>query len=177
MSRVWIIGPPGAGKTYFSHLLSEKLNVCTYELDNFYWKSNWSRPEDEDFIKDVKTIADNNEWIIDGYYELASEYLNTRATILIKMEISLPVLLFRIIKRSIKRMLHKTKVCGGNEENILFLLSKEGLLRYAVNQHLFFKNSITVKEGSKVMLVRNNKDMKKVTELICAEWHEQRKRD
>lgn len=37
MNKIYIIGPVGSGKTYFSEKLSEKLNIKKYELDKVSW--------------------------------------------------------------------------------------------------------------------------------------------
>ena len=37
MSRIYIIGPIGSGKTTFSKKLSLKYNIERYELDNISW--------------------------------------------------------------------------------------------------------------------------------------------
>ena len=37
MKKIYIIGSPGSGKTYFSKKLSEKYNIKCYQLDKVAW--------------------------------------------------------------------------------------------------------------------------------------------
>lgn len=48
--KVYIIGPVGSGKTYFSEMLSKKHNIKCYQLDKVSWdddNGNIKRTEEE----------------------------------------------------------------------------------------------------------------------------------
>ena len=124
--KVWVIGPPGSGKTYLSCHLAVKMNVPHIELDNLYWRDNWDRPQESDFIERVERVAQGDQWIIDGYYHQVSDLLREKATVIVLMKASLPVLLTRVVCRSLHRVLTRQKVCGNNNENFYFLVSKDG---------------------------------------------------
>ena len=49
MKKILVIGSPGAGKSYFSVKLSEKLNIPVTHLDFIWHKSNHTHISREDF--------------------------------------------------------------------------------------------------------------------------------
>lgn len=67
MKKIYIIGPVGSGKTTLSNKLSEKLNICVYELDKVVWdddNGNIKRSDDE--IKVLfNDIISKESWIIE----------------------------------------------------------------------------------------------------------------
>ncbi|WP_155762189.1 AAA family ATPase [Bacillus safensis] len=41
--RIWIVGPPGSGKTTLAHQLKQELALPHYELDALFWQANWKK--------------------------------------------------------------------------------------------------------------------------------------
>lgn len=60
---------------------------------------------------------------------------------IIYLESSLSVLLFRVMKRSLKRIVKKEKLWQGNQESFSFVFSRNGLIRYTIKQYFIFKKS------------------------------------
>lgn len=54
MKKIWIIGPPGVGKTTLSVKINDALGTPMYELDSIYWLENWVGKADGQFRDDVK---------------------------------------------------------------------------------------------------------------------------
>ena len=73
MKKIIVIGCPGSGKSYFSKILSEKLNIKKYHLDVLYWKENWTPTPREEFIEIIKNILKEDSFIIDGNYSSSLE--------------------------------------------------------------------------------------------------------
>ncbi len=81
MNRVIIIGPGGAGKSYFSKQLAGITNLPLYHLDNIFWKEDWTHISRDEFDKKLLEILEKDEWIIDGdysrTYEIRMKYADT----------------------------------------------------------------------------------------------------
>ena len=68
MEKIIVIGCPGSGKSYFSKILSEKINIKKYHLDLLFWKENWTPTPRNEFIEIIKNILKEDSYIIDGNY-------------------------------------------------------------------------------------------------------------
>ena len=81
MKRVIIIGPGGAGKSYFSKQLAGITNLPLYHLDNIFWKEDRTHISRDEFDKKLLEILEKEEWIIDGdysrTYEIRMKYADT----------------------------------------------------------------------------------------------------
>ena len=81
MNRVIIIGPGGAGKSYFSKQLAGITNLPLYHLDNIFWKEDRTHISRDEFDKKLLEILEKEEWIIDGdysrTYEIRMKYADT----------------------------------------------------------------------------------------------------
>lgn len=73
MNRVIIIGPGGAGKSYFSKQLAGITNLPLYHLDNIFWKEDRTHISRDEFDKKLLEILEKDEWIIDGDYSRTYE--------------------------------------------------------------------------------------------------------
>ena len=106
MKKIFIIGPPGCGKTYLSRIISEKLQIEKFNLDDIYWKknSNYTEKEtlevrDRNFLEIIK----RDQWIIEGsYYKWVSEGLK-RSDKIIYLEVSVFVRSYRVFLRYFNR--------------------------------------------------------------------------
>jgi len=103
--RIVVYGPSGSGKTLFSHLLSKRLNLPVYSLDDFFWKEGWKMSSDIDLIKAVMPIIQSDRWILDGNYSSVRPYALPRAELAIILQPPFIVCLLRLIKRTIMRNL------------------------------------------------------------------------
>ena len=70
MTKIYIIGPVGSGKTTLGKKLAKDLNIKHYELDQITWKYNpygadWRR-SDEEILAIFNSIITKNDWIIEN---------------------------------------------------------------------------------------------------------------
>mgnify|MGYP000016979572 FL=1 len=68
MSKIIVIGCPGAGKSTFSRKLSEVTGIKLYYLDMLWHKPDKTHISREEFDIELEKIMANESWIIDGNY-------------------------------------------------------------------------------------------------------------
>lgn len=68
MKKVIVIGCPGAGKSTFSRLLSEKTGLPLYHLDLIWHKPDRTTVSREEFDRRLCELVSGDRWIIDGNY-------------------------------------------------------------------------------------------------------------
>ncbi|MFT8322146.1 MAG: DNA topology modulation protein FlaR [Bacillus sp. (in: firmicutes)] len=104
-NKIHIIGSVGSGKTTLAKLLSIKLNIPYYELDNIVWKrhpAGDTRRTEEEREQCLYPILQNEKWIIEGahYQEWITSSLH-QAECIIFLDPNYAVRTYRIIKRFI----------------------------------------------------------------------------
>ena len=73
MSKIIVIGSPGAGKSVFSQKLRDITNLPLYHLDILYHKADGTHIPKEELDKKLKEIFKTEKWIIDGNYQRTLE--------------------------------------------------------------------------------------------------------
>lgn len=69
MSKIIVIGSPGAGKSVFSKKLKDITNLPLYHLDMLYHKPDGTHISREEFDDKLRKIFETDNWIIDGNYQ------------------------------------------------------------------------------------------------------------
>lgn len=91
ISKIYIIGPVGSGKTTLSRKLSKKTNIPCYELDNFVWKndgkSNIKRTYEEsnEMLKDV---LKKDTWIVEDVGRERFKKVRKEADLVIYLDVN-----------------------------------------------------------------------------------------
>ena len=106
MKRILVIGSCGAGKSYLSKALSQKLNLPLIHLDHLFWEPNWKQRSREDFDRRLQTELNKSEWIMDGNYNRTLPTRLRYADTVIHLNYNRWVCLYRVIKRWMAQELH-----------------------------------------------------------------------
>lgn len=131
MNKITIIGTSCSGKTTLANRLSQKLIIPHIELDQLHWQENWTI--NPDFINEVETATSKPAWVIDGNYTKVRQQIWNNADTIIWLNYSFPLVFFRALKRSYKRVVSKEKLFGGNIETWqITLLSKDSILWWVI---------------------------------------------
>jgi shikimate kinase len=100
MPNIVVIGPPGAGKTYFAKKLGGVLKMETViHLDDYFWKPGWIKTTDEERKSVVSKLTAKNGWIIEGNFLDAVDSLFSQADIVIWLNLNIFICLYRVFKR------------------------------------------------------------------------------
>ncbi|NNC96341.1 MAG: AAA family ATPase [Chitinophagales bacterium] len=132
-----VIGSSGSGKTTFAKRLAQVLSISHLELDTYHWSANWTEVSDEEFKKKVHGfLAANDSWIIDGNYSQLRETIWPQADTIIWLNYPFILTFYRSLKRSIKRIILKEKLFGGNVETFKrTFFSKDSILLWVIKTH------------------------------------------
>lgn len=101
MKRVLVIGPGGSGKSTFAKRLGEILKIEVKHLDSFYWRSGWTKPSNEEWIKTVNDLISGESWIIDGNFGGTLPLRVERCDTVIFLDMPRLLCLWRVTKRRI----------------------------------------------------------------------------
>jgi adenylate kinase family enzyme len=117
--RIAVIGTPGAGKTTFARKAAARLKLTHIELDGINWQPGWrdlTRHDPDEFVRRVAEAIRAEGWLCDGNYGPVSDMVWRRATHIVWLDYGRPVIMSRVIWRSLVRVLLRTELWSGNRE-------------------------------------------------------------
>ena len=132
--RIVVIGTSGAGKTTLAHAIAARLALPHIELDAINWQPGWrdlARYEPATFARRVAEVIQAEEWVIDGNYGDVRDAIWRRATHLVWLDYDRPVIMARVIRRSLLRVVLRTRVWAGNRERWHDLVHPSHPIRWA----------------------------------------------
>jgi adenylate kinase family enzyme len=134
--RIAVVGTSGSGKTTLAKALAAQLALPYIELDALNWQAGWrdlSRTHPDEFIRRVTLAVAADRWVLDGGYALVRDFVWRRATHLIWLDYERPIVMYRVIRRSIVRAALRTELWAGNRERWSHMLHPSHPIRWAWN--------------------------------------------
>jgi adenylate kinase family enzyme len=134
--RVAVVGTSCAGKTTMARELAARLNVPHIELDALYWGPHWT-PIDADRFRDaVNQSTSQHQWVCDGNYSIVRNLVWRRATAVVWLNYSFPVVFGRALRRTLKRCIYRSTLFAGNRESFAqSFLSRDSILLWVLRTH------------------------------------------
>lgn len=93
MKKVIIIGSPGAGKSTFARSLRESTGLPLYYLDMLWHQPDQTTIAEAEFDQKLRSILENEQWIIDGNYLRTLEWRLTACDTVFLLDYPLEVCL------------------------------------------------------------------------------------
>jgi adenylate kinase family enzyme len=136
LDRVVVVGTSGAGKSTTGAKLAAGLGHPFVELDELFWGPNWQPKREEQFVSLVRAAAAGERWVVAGNYGVARPEIWPRASAIIWLNFSLPLVLCRLLPRTAKRLLRREVLWHGNRESVLrTLFTRESIVWWAITTH------------------------------------------
>ncbi len=134
--RINVVGVTGSGKTTLARQVAACLNVPHIELDALHWDPDWQEAPVELFRSRVSEALAAPAWTVDGNYSQARDIVWRRADTVVWLDFSLPIILVRLFKRTLRRVITQEELWNGNREdwrNAFF--SRESLFLWAITTY------------------------------------------
>ena len=135
MQRIVVVGTSGSGKTTVAACIAERLGLSHVELDSIHWAPNWTEIPDEEFREKVAEVAGGDSWVADGNYRAVRDILWGRADTVIWLDLPFRVVFWRIIKRTITRIISGEELWNGNKERWDSLIGPDGMPRWVIKTY------------------------------------------
>jgi adenylate kinase family enzyme len=132
--RISVVGTSGSGKTTLAKALARQTGLPYVELDALNWQAGWgdlSRGDPDEFVRRVAAAVASDAWVVDGNYGLVRDLVWRRATHLVWLDYQRPVIMHRVIRRSLARAVLRTELWAGNRERWLHMLRPSHPIRWA----------------------------------------------
>jgi adenylate kinase family enzyme len=131
--RFVVIGISGSGKTTFARRLAARLGVRYVELDSLYWLPEWRFRDRPEFRAAVAEAVAGEAWVTDGNYSAVRDLVWPKATTIIWLNYPLRTVLWRLLRRTVRRARTQEILFSGNRESLRqSFLSHDSILLYAL---------------------------------------------
>ena len=138
MQRVAIVGNSASGKTTLGRALAARLGVPHLELDRVWHQPGWTELPADEFRQRVGDFVVQDGWVVDGNYSMVRDLLWSRADTVVWLDLPRPIVMRRVVARSLSRVVRRTELWQGNRETWRNLLARDperSIIRWAWTQH------------------------------------------
>ena len=105
------------------------LQVPHIELDAIHWLPGWQERDDDEFRELTQAAVAADRWVVDGNYNVVRDIVWPRATTVVWLNYSFPVVLWRALRRTLIRCVSRQTIFSGNQETIKrSFFSRESIL-------------------------------------------------
>ncbi len=142
MQRVSVVGNSGSGKSTLAAALAVRLGVPYVELDSIFHQPGWTELPRDEFRKRVGALAAGDAWVIDGNYTAVRDIVWARADTVVWIDLPRPLVMRRVIGRTIRRAVLRQELWNGNREpssNWLTLDPERSIIMWAWTQHARYR--------------------------------------
>lgn len=99
------------------------------ELDALHWEPNWTEAPDEVLRERVKNAIAGDGWVVDGNYATVRDLVWGRAQAVVWLDLPLRTILWRYLRRTVRRVARRQELWAGNRERLTtHLFSRDSLL-------------------------------------------------
>ncbi|HEY3831826.1 MAG TPA: shikimate kinase [Acidimicrobiia bacterium] len=133
--RVSVIGTSGSGKSTFGKRLAERIGAEYVELDSIFHQANWTPLADDEFQERVRARTAGERWVVDGNYGVVRPIVLERATTVVWLDYPRPLVMARVIRRSVARGVTRRELWNGNKEDPREWIRADHPIRWAWSQH------------------------------------------
>jgi adenylate kinase family enzyme len=133
--RVVVVGTSGCGKTTLARALARRLDLPHVELDALHWGPGWTEPPVELFRQRVEAALRGDGWVADGNYSKVRDLVWGRAELLVWLDYALPLVMARLVRRTLRRCFTGEELWSGNRERLREQFTRGSLWLWALQSH------------------------------------------
>lgn len=134
--RITVVGTTGSGKTVFARRLAQQLGVPHVELDAIHWGPDWTPVSLQEFRERTEQLLNGRAWTTDGNYSKVRDIVWRRADTVVWLDYPLPLILWRLLRRTLRRSLRGEVLWSGNQERLSeALFSRDSIILWALRTY------------------------------------------
>jgi hypothetical protein len=115
--RIAITGPSGSGKTTLAAEIARTLGIRHVEIDALHHGPNWESCGTDVLRERVLAAIEGDGWVTDStYYGLLGNLVSDRADILVWLDLPIPRVMWRLLRRTHVRIRDRIELWNGNVE-------------------------------------------------------------
>jgi adenylate kinase family enzyme len=117
LTRIAITGPAGSGKTTLAAELAQTLGLRHVEIDALHHGPNWESCGPDVLRERVTAATEGDDWVADSTYKtMLGDLVVQRADVLVWLDLPIPLVMWRLLRRTQVRNRDKIELWNGNVE-------------------------------------------------------------
>jgi adenylate kinase family enzyme len=134
--RIAVVGTSGSGKTTLAGQLAKRLGITHVELDALHWGPGWTPASDPIFRERTEQALSGDAWTTDGNYSAVRDIVWERADTVVWLNYTLPVIMGRVIRRTLWRSVTREELWNENHERLWeALISRDSIVLWALRTY------------------------------------------
>ncbi len=133
--RIAVVGTSGSGKTTLARQISQRLTISHVELDALYHEPHWTQASTHVFRKRVEQSLSSDHWVVDGNYSTVRDIIWNRADTVVWLDYPLPVILGRVVRRTLRRVVLQEELWNGNRETWQTIFSRNSIILWVLTTY------------------------------------------
>lgn len=134
--RITVIGTTGSGKTVFAQRLAQQLGIPHVEQDAIHWGPDWTPVPLQEFRERTSQSLSGQAWTTDGNYSKVRDIVWGRADTVVWLDYPLLLILWRLVRRTLRRSLTGEVLWNGNQERLSqALFSRDSIILWALRTY------------------------------------------
>lgn len=130
--RIQIFGVTGVGKTTAARNLARIIGAVAIDLDDIHWApahiAPWTeRPTEESYPMVVEAVSVES-FVVSGNYSKFRSAIEPRLDAAIFLDYPAPYALYRLLRRTLTRIITRERACNGNIESARKLFSRDSIV-------------------------------------------------
>jgi adenylate kinase family enzyme len=170
--RILVAGAAGAGKTTLAARISAVTGAPHTEIDGLYWRAGWTA--NETFVREVEALVAGDAWVTESQYRQVLPLLAGRADLLVWLRPPRPLVLWRVVRRTVRRRIRRELLWGVNHEQPLWhiLTDRDHIIRYAVRGFRMtedrIRETVDAQPSLRVVQLRSRRDVERLLASLIA---------
>ncbi len=120
-NKIVVLGVSASGKSTFARALAIKTQLPLIHMDAIMWKPNWEYAGDEETVRRIKEVSEQDSWIIEGYIDKTVRVdLFNKADAILYLDYPGWLSAWRYIKRCFKHRTNPRPELPGSPEKFNF---------------------------------------------------------
>jgi adenylate kinase family enzyme len=159
--RIAIVGASGNGKSTLGRALAQRLSLPHVELDALHHGPDWAEASAAELHARVSENLASDGWIADGNYaSKIGDLVTSQADTVVWLDHPLPVILWRLFRRTLGRIVRREELWNGNRETWRnAFVGRESLFGWTISSHRRFRRENPA--GPRVVRLRSAREVER----------------
>ena len=170
--RILVAGAAGAGKTTLARRIAAATGALHTEIDGLYWRAGWTA--NESFVEEVEVLAAGDAWVTEFQYRQVLAVLADRADLLVWLRPPRPLVVWRVVRRTVLRRVRRELLWGVNHEQPLWRIftDRDHIIWYSIRGFRAtedrIREAIATRPTLPLVQVRNRRDVDRLLARLRA---------